>query len=65
MKDDWEDDRKVSSLMTESLLRRKARKIAETYPRQSQAIRRELKELAECEKAGSTDIDRTRGASEG
>ncbi len=61
MKDDWEDERKVSSLMTGNLLRKKARKIAEAYPRQSQAIQRELKALAECEKAGSTDIDRTAG----
>ena len=47
--------------MTEGLLRRKAGKIEKAYPRQSQAIRRELKALAECEKTDSTDIDRTAG----
>lgn len=61
MKDDWEDDRKVSSLMTKSMLSRKARKIETAYPRQSEAVRRELENLAKCEKENSMDIDRTAG----
>lgn len=61
MEDDWEDDRKVSSLMTKNLIRRKARKIEAAYPRQSRVIREELKNLAACEKENSTDIDRTAG----
>ena len=54
MEDDWEDDRKLSSLMTKNLLVSKARKIEAAYPRQGSAIRRELKNLALCEKENST-----------
>ncbi len=61
MDDDWHDDRKVTSLMTKSMLQGKAGKIIEKYPRQSRAIREALLELAACEEAGSTDIDRTAG----
>lgn len=61
MEDDWQDERKVSSLMTKSLIRGKVKKIIEKYPRQSRAIRGALKELAVCEKERSTDIDRTAG----
>ena len=49
MEDDWQDDRKVSSLMTKSLIQGKAKKIIEKYPRQSEIIRKSLKELGECE----------------
>ena len=61
MEDDWEDDRKVSSLMTKSMLAGKARRIEAAYPRQSRAIQRELQNLSVCEKENSTDIDRTAG----
>ena len=61
MEDDWQDDRKVTSLMTKSMIRGKAKQIAETYPRQSRAIRTALTELSACEKEKSTDIDRTAG----
>ena len=61
MEDDWQDEKKVSSLMTKSLIQRKARRIIEQYPRQSKVIQESLKELAACEQEGSTDIDRTAG----
>ena len=61
MEDDWNDEHKVSSLMTKSLIYRKAERISEQYPRQSGGIRKCLRELDECEKEGSTDIDRTAG----
>ena len=61
MEDDWNDEHKVSSLMTKSLIYRKAERISEQYPRQSGGIRKWLRELDECEKEGSTDIDRTAG----
>ena len=38
MEDDWQDDRKVSSLMTKSLIQGKAKKTIEKYPRQSEII---------------------------
>ena len=61
MEDDWNDEHKVSSLMTKSLIYRKAERISEQYPRQSGGIRKWLRELDECEKEESTDIDRTAG----
>lgn len=61
MEDDWQDDRKVSSLMTKSLIQGKAKKIIEKYPRQSEIIRKSLKELGECEHEDSMDIDRAAG----
>ena len=42
MEDDWQDDRKVSSLMTKSLIQGKAKKTIEKYPRQSEIIRKSL-----------------------
>lgn len=61
MEDDWQDDHKVSSLMTKSLIQGKAKKIIEKYPRQSEIIRKSLKELGECEQENSMDIDRAAG----
>ena len=61
MEDDWADERKVSSLVTKSLIHKKAERISEQYPRQSGAIRKWLRELALCEEEGSMDIDRTAG----
>ena len=61
MEDDWQDDRKVSSLMTKSLIQGKAKKTIENYPRQSEIIRKSLKELGECEHENSMDIDRAAG----
>ena len=61
MEDDWQDDRKVSSLMTKSLIQGKAKKTIEKYPRQSEIIRKSLKELGECEHENSMDIDRAAG----
>lgn len=61
LEDDWKDEKKVSAFAGKAALGRKAKKIMERYPRQSAAIRESLRELAECEKEGSTDLDRTAG----
>ena len=61
MEDDWQDDRKVTSLMTKSMIHGKVRRTIEEYPRQSRAIRSALEELSSCEKEECTDIDRTAG----
>ena len=61
MEDDWQDDRKVTSLMTKSMIHGKVRRIIEEHPRQSRAIRSALEELSSCEKEECTDIDRTAG----
>lgn len=57
LKDDWEDEKKISGLVGAQALRRKARKAASQYPRQSKAIQRELKALAEYEAEGCQNID--------
>ena len=59
--DDWQDDRKISSFMSKSMIRGKVKKIIDKYPRQSEAIRTSLAELSLCERENSTDIDRTAG----
>ena len=61
MEDDWQDDHQVSSLMTKSLIQGKAKKIIEKYPRQSKVIQQSLRELGECERENSMDIDRAAG----
>ncbi len=61
LEDDWQDERKVGSLVTKNMVRGKVKRIIEQYPRQSRAIRSSLKELSKCEKEQSTDIDRTAG----
>lgn len=61
LKDDWEDERKKSSLAAKTILRRRAAKIAGKYKRQSRGIRKALKELRALENAGSADLDKTAG----
>ena len=61
MKDDWADEKKVSGLLGGGLLKKKAEKIAEQYPRQSKAIKESLQELSDCEKENSQEIDRSAG----
>ncbi|MGC4019160.1 MAG: DUF5685 family protein [Muricomes sp.] len=61
MADDWEDEKKISGLAGKQALKGKAEKVIRAYPRQSRVIQEELKELAACEKAGISDIDRVAG----
>ena len=61
MEDDWQDDRKVTSLLTKNMVQGKAKKIIEQYPRQSRVIRESLQKLSACEKEESQDIDRAAG----
>ncbi len=61
MKDDWDDERKVSGFIGTKILERKVRKLIKKYPRQSQAIKEALKQLVELEKSNCTDIDATSG----
>lgn len=57
LKDNWDDERKISGLLGTQALHRKAKNIAKQYPRQSKAIRRELKALARYEAEGCQNID--------
>lgn len=61
LKDDWEDERKLSGFAGKMVFREKAEKIAEKYPRQSKVFQEELKNLAELERQNSTDIDQVSG----
>lgn len=61
MKDNWEDEKKISGLAGAATLKRKAEKIAQRYPRQSRVILQELKNLAAYEAADSQNIDEPAG----
>ena len=57
LRDDWEDEKKASGFLGTCALRRRVKKAVLKYPRQSRAIQRELRKLAEYEKAGVTEPD--------
>ena len=57
LKDDWQDEKKLSGLLGCAAFRKKAQKLAEKYPRQSRAIRRELKRLEQYEKEDRQEIE--------
>ncbi len=61
MKDDWEDERKISGLLGTKVFGRKIKKIIQKYPRQSKVIQKELKQLMELEKSDCSEIDSTAG----
>lgn len=57
MKDDWQDEKRVSGFLGTCVLRRRVKKAVRKYPRQSKVIQKELKNLATYEKADTKDID--------
>ncbi|MBE6759264.1 MAG: hypothetical protein E7554_04135 [Ruminococcaceae bacterium] len=57
LRDDWQDDRSLKALAASGLFRKAARRAAEAYPRQSQAILDGLEALAACETSGETNPD--------
>lgn len=57
LKDDWEDEKKLSGFAGYTALRRKVKRAIEAYPRQSKAIEAELKKLSEYEKDNIMEID--------
>ena len=61
LKDDWEDERKLSGLAGSLAFRKKAEKVIRQYPRQCGVIQQELRELQRCEQEGTLDIDRVSG----
>lgn len=56
--DDWQDDRRLSRLLLYKLLSRKCRRLESLYPRQSQAIRENLKALSRYETGPEVSADR-------
>ena len=63
--DDWNDEKKVVAFTTARLLHKEFRKVCERYPRQDRAVRRYMKQLTECEKTNSRDIDQAAGLTGG
>lgn len=55
--DDWEDDRKPGRLLLYKLLSRKCRRLEALYPRQSRAIRENLKALSRYEAGPEVSAD--------
>lgn len=61
LKDDWQDEKKVSGFLGTCALRRRVKKAVRKYPRQSRAIQKELKALAVLEKEDAVEIDNPAG----
>ena len=57
MIDDWKDEKKISGLVVSHMLHRKVKHVIEQYPRQSRAIRKELKNLSVYEKNKEMNVD--------
>lgn len=57
--DNWEDDKNILALLESAVFKKGYTKVVEAYPRQAQAIHRELTTLAQLEKAGCADIDKS------
>lgn len=61
LKDDWEDEKKFFALTGIAFLKRKVEMAVRQYPRQAEAIQRELKRLSEFEKKESSNPDEPAG----
>lgn len=59
--DDWQDEKSMKGLAGIHLFKKKARKVCQEYPRQSKAIRLQLKKLSDLEKRQETDLDLVSG----
>ena len=57
LKDDWDDERKISGFFGMKVFAAKKKKIEKKHKRQAEAIEKALKELAEVEKETCQDID--------
>ena len=57
LKDDWEDEKKISALTETTFLKRKVEKAVKKYPRQAAVVQKELNHLLELERDGSGDLD--------
>ena len=55
--DDWQDDRHLSALLASGFFRSAHRKVADTYPRQAQAVRDAMERLSAVERSNSPDLD--------
>ena len=62
LKDDWQDDKKLSAKALSSLLKRGFLRVEREYPRQSRAVKEYVEKIAEMEKDGVPDLDAPSGA---
>lgn len=62
LKDDWQDDRKLSAKVLSDLLKRGVGRVEKEYPRQSRAVKEYVKEIAGMEKDAVPDLDAPSGA---
>ncbi len=61
LRDDWEDERRISGLLGTKLYAHDKKNIEREYPRQAKVIEDSLSELSKLENEGSTDIDAVAG----
>ena len=59
--DDWQDDKKLKSLLLADGIRKPCMEIARRYPRQSRAVRDYIKKLSVCEGENTDQLDRVAG----
>ena len=59
--DDWQDEKKLKSLLLADSLRKSCMEITRRYPRQSRAVRDYIKKLSVCEKENTDQLDRVAG----
>lgn len=59
--DDWQDERKLKSLLLAGSIKKSCIEIARRYPRQSRAVRDYIKKLSVCERENTDQLDRVAG----
>lgn len=61
LKDDWEDEKKLTAFAGSKMMLHKVKKAMEQYPRQCKVIQKELKNLSEYERQNCMDVDAPAG----
>lgn len=59
--DDWYDEKKAAQFTLARMIRPAFRRVSETYPRQTAAVKRYMKKLKACEEADSRQLDQAAG----
>ena len=59
--DHWRDDRRPEAFIQIHILRKKVRKICQTYPRQFRAVKNYVYRLEAAQRAGESDLDKLAG----
>ncbi len=61
LRDDWKDDKKISSAINMAALKRQYGKICSMYERQAEAVETYMKHLSICENSGEKNLDTAAG----